>query len=425
MYHFDCYRHRRRFNQHPIHCPVRHPAFDQFNYQSNCPGKRVLGPLSFNVGDSESAPGSLTLSGIAANQTLIPTANIVFGGLGAARTVTVTPAQGQFGTTEVTLTVSDGLLSTSTPFSLLVNSPPDLLAENTVTVPQGGLVVVSTNNLYATDVESGPSGLTFTIAPGGVGGPPEAGTLLRNGIALTNSSTFTLADVENGLIAYQNNGSCASNDSVQLGLTDSDGGVWSNQGHSVFNLPFSIVLPDYPPIAFNTTNMLALGATFPGQMMATNPDCLPQTLTFSLLSFPTNGFLTAFNSNGQFTYVPAPGASGQDSFMFQVYNGVLYADQPGTETFLVEKAAPLVTNSTIIVNQGQSVTNQFLGGDPNNPPFQLTYSILTNGAKGTAAITDPHAGQLCLHAEPFAFWHRHRRFPSQQRIEFAARDGHG
>jgi formylglycine-generating enzyme required for sulfatase activity len=80
------------------------------------------GALAFTVGDAQSAAGSLTLSGSSSNTTLVPNANIVFGGSGANRTVTVTPASSQTGTATITVTVSDGSLTASDTFLLTVNS---------------------------------------------------------------------------------------------------------------------------------------------------------------------------------------------------------------------------------------------------------------------------------------------------------------
>ena len=48
------------------------------------------------------------MTGGSSNTALVPTANIVFGGSGANRTVTITPAANQTGTATITLTVSDG-----------------------------------------------------------------------------------------------------------------------------------------------------------------------------------------------------------------------------------------------------------------------------------------------------------------------------
>ena len=78
------------------------------------------GAIPFVVGDNESAPEDLKLSGHSSNQTLVPDANIAFGGSGANRTVTVTPAAGQSGSATITVTVSDGYLTASDTFELTV-----------------------------------------------------------------------------------------------------------------------------------------------------------------------------------------------------------------------------------------------------------------------------------------------------------------
>ncbi|PYJ85154.1 MAG: hypothetical protein DME22_10205 [Verrucomicrobia bacterium] len=86
----------------------------------------AAGPINFTVGDVETGAGSLTVSGSSSDVTLVPNGNIVFGGSGANRTVTVTPAGGQTGTATITVAVSDGQLSSNTWFTLTVNAsgPP-------------------------------------------------------------------------------------------------------------------------------------------------------------------------------------------------------------------------------------------------------------------------------------------------------------
>jgi hypothetical protein len=63
--------------------------------------------VSFTVGDALAPGSALTVSGSSSNTTLVPTANIVYGGSGADRTVTVTPASGQTGTATITTTITD------------------------------------------------------------------------------------------------------------------------------------------------------------------------------------------------------------------------------------------------------------------------------------------------------------------------------
>jgi C1A family cysteine protease len=84
------------------------------------------GPLSFTIGDAQTPADSLTLTKTSSNLTVAPLANIVFGGSGANRTVTVTPGANQSGTATITVTVTDaGGLSASDSFVLTVNAVND------------------------------------------------------------------------------------------------------------------------------------------------------------------------------------------------------------------------------------------------------------------------------------------------------------
>ncbi len=82
----------------------------------------ATGAIGVTVGDVETAAASLTLTGASSNPTLVPGANVVFGGSGAARTVTVTPAANQSGTATITVSVNDGTVSTSDTFVLTVTA---------------------------------------------------------------------------------------------------------------------------------------------------------------------------------------------------------------------------------------------------------------------------------------------------------------
>src|SRR5437667_4214552 len=79
-------------------------------------------PIAFTVGDAQTAAGSLIVTAASSNPTLVPLANIVFGGSGANQTVTVTPTLNQTGTSTITVTVSDGSLTASDSFVLTVNA---------------------------------------------------------------------------------------------------------------------------------------------------------------------------------------------------------------------------------------------------------------------------------------------------------------
>ena len=89
------------------------------------PEDSATSALAFTIGDVETAVGSLTVTATSSNTTLIPDANLVFGGSGATRTLTATPAANQFGTSTITVTVSDGTATTSDTFVLTVTAVND------------------------------------------------------------------------------------------------------------------------------------------------------------------------------------------------------------------------------------------------------------------------------------------------------------
>ena len=82
------------------------------------------GDVPFTVGDAETPATLLTVSGTSGNTTLVPNANITFGGSGSNRTVRVTPAANQSGSALITITVSDGVLTASDTFTLTVTNGP-------------------------------------------------------------------------------------------------------------------------------------------------------------------------------------------------------------------------------------------------------------------------------------------------------------
>lgn len=87
----------------------------------------VAAVVPVTISDAENAAGSLQLSATSSNPTIIPNANIVPGGSGSARNLTITSAANQFGsnvTVTVTVTDLDGA-STSLPFTVNVAAVND------------------------------------------------------------------------------------------------------------------------------------------------------------------------------------------------------------------------------------------------------------------------------------------------------------
>jgi len=123
------------------------------------------GAIAFIIGDAQTAAGSLSVTRSSSNTTLVPTANIVLGGSGANRTITVTPTANQSGTATITVTVSDGSLTASDSFVLTVsavNDKPTISAIANRSISQD----TSTGSISFTvgDVETSASSLSLTAS---------------------------------------------------------------------------------------------------------------------------------------------------------------------------------------------------------------------------------------------------------------------
>jgi hypothetical protein len=151
--------------------------------------------IAFTIGDEQTAVANLTVSGASSNTTLVPNANIVFGGSGADRTVTITPATGQTGTSTITITVSDGSLSASDTFVVTVNAiaPAITTQPQSQTIPSGQTAPLSV-------VASGTAPLTYNWYQGAVGtttAPVGTNSASFTTPALTQTTTYW-ARVSNG-----------------------------------------------------------------------------------------------------------------------------------------------------------------------------------------------------------------------------------
>jgi len=109
----------------------------------------ATGAIAFTVDDTtETAAVSLTVSGSSASTALVPNANIVSGGSGASRTVTITPANGQTGSALITVNVNDGAATTSTTFTLtVISTAPTItsITSNPVTPTSADAVTITAN----------------------------------------------------------------------------------------------------------------------------------------------------------------------------------------------------------------------------------------------------------------------------------------
>jgi hypothetical protein len=164
------------------------------------------GPLPFTVGDAETDPALLTVSKASTNLTLVPLSGIVVNdGDGTNRTVTVTPATGQQGTTLITLTVSDGTNTADSSFVVTVGSPvlsaiPNQIAVVNAVIPPIAITITDAEGdtlTPATDSSNTNILKSANITVNGTGSSrtltlvPEANTNGGTTVTLSFSDGFT------------------------------------------------------------------------------------------------------------------------------------------------------------------------------------------------------------------------------------------
>jgi hypothetical protein len=186
------------------------------------------GPIPFVIGDVDTPVAGLTLSVSSSNTTLVPTNNIVFGGSGTNRTITVTPAADQSGTATITVSVNDGTTSTTSAFALTVISVPPPFQVETSALGNGTVVpaqsIHSGNSITVYAIQRDASGIfvgnaaadswSLTNVTGGVvdgdlvpAGDGKSATFTANaaGTAVIHATLSGLPDANSGtLTAFVN-----------------------------------------------------------------------------------------------------------------------------------------------------------------------------------------------------------------------------
>ncbi len=330
--------------------------------------------LAFRVGDLQTPLNLLTVTGASSNPGLIPNGNIVFGGSGSNRTVTLTPLPNQTGTATITLSVTDtNFGGTNTSFQLTVNAtndPPTISAIADQTINEDTVAAVA---FTVGDVETAPGSLT-------VSGTSSNPSLVSNGKIVFGGSGASRIAAITPLPNQFGTGV------ITLTITDANGA-----GASVsFSLTVNPVndLPTLDPI-----NNLSINADAPPQTVTLSgitsgvpneADSLTVTATSSnpsLIPNPTLNY-TSPNSTGTLTFAAIPATFGSATIMVNVNDG-----QPSnsitTQTFTVTVNAvnhpPAISGLTNqVTSEDMPITISFVVGDVETPASDLIVSAVSS-----------------------------------------------
>jgi Ca2+-binding RTX toxin-like protein len=299
------------------------------------------GAIAFTVDDLETAAGNLTLTASSSNTTLLPAENIVLGGSGGDRTVTLTPMANQFGTAMITLTVTDadGGIKTRS-FQLNVNSvndPPTISAIEDQQLDQD--TVLQNLNFTVADIDNDPNGLGITIRS-------------SNQTLLSNGNIQVSGTGENRVLTLTPNAGQSGTATVTVQVSDGTDSV-----SETFDVVVRAVNRD--PVANNDTISTALfygsEVEIPvGNLLANDSDANPlDTVTLTGVSNATGGTATLQGSSVFFQ--ATPGFSGNASFTYTVSDG-----KGGTDTATVQ--IPVVATAQLSAIASETGRPTGLGG---------------------------------------------------------------
>lgn len=238
-------------------------------------------------------------------------------------------------------------------------------------------VPVATNSTFATNEDVSTNGVVSGVD---ADGDPLTYSIVGNGV----KGTVTIVDAASGAFVYVPNTHATGVDTFTFQVRD---------GLSVSNLgtvTINIAAVNDAPIAGNGS--ISVNEDFAGNGALTATDVDSVSLSYSILNNGAKGTATISNpTTGAYAYVPNANANGADTFSFQVSDGALVSNI-ATITVNINPVndAPLASGAGMAINEDMTGSGTLSATDVDGN--SLTYSVVSNGAKGVVTITNASTG---------------------------------
>ena len=280
-------------------------------------------------------------------------------------------------------------------FDYTASDGVNVSGEATVTITVNG-VPLAADDAYDVDVD----GRLEIEAPGVLGNDSDADGNTLNAILATDVTNGTLTLNINGAFVYTPAAGFEGIDSFTYtaidGLSDSIPATVTITVGSANNAPVAV------DDAFEVTAGETLEIDLARSVLANDTDADGDMLTAAVATDVANGTLT-FNDDGSFTYSPASGFEGTDSFTYTANDG-LADSAPAVVTIAVRPAnrAPVAGNDAFNVAVDGSLeideANGVLANDSDADGDMLTVSLTTDVASGTLTLSDDGSFQYAPNA---------------------------
>lgn len=338
----------------------------------------TTGALLFTVGDSETDEGDLTLSVTSSDLTLVPLENISFGGSGANRAVTVSPAAGLTGSSTIRVTVSDASgLNSFEEFVVTVN-------------PVNALPTISTIGDISRDEDTPILPFDFTIGDAETAVNDLIVSISSNNQALFadgSLSVSTTGTTRTVTMAQVPNASGTA--IITVTVDDGDGGV-ASETFTVSILPINDA-----PTAGAAAGTVGEGGNVVIDLgvISNDPEgALNLAGGILITNQPANGSV-ALNGNGTVTYTHNGSETLTDSFTYTIADAEGNVSNEATVSVTITPVndGPDAVNDTATANivvgsmDPVVITGNLLGNDTDSDTAaaSLFVSALSQGAIGT------------------------------------------
>jgi subtilisin-like proprotein convertase family protein len=161
----------------------------------------TVGPIQFQVSDAETSSSNLVVMAFSLDQSVIADSGIALGGSDSDRTITITPISGVTGTGAVIIAVSDGSLSSSNSFSVVITEPTGgpstwtFTSSNGVSIPRRGISTPYPSTIQVSGVTGAIESVTLTLSGFAHTWPDDVDILL---VSPSGTNVVVLSDVGGG-----------------------------------------------------------------------------------------------------------------------------------------------------------------------------------------------------------------------------------
>ncbi len=160
-------------------------------------------------------------------------------------------------------------------------------------------------------------------------------------------------------------------------------------GRSQIINDYYVAAVNTPPVAIDGNLKTLVNINGSGFLTASDAD--NGTLSYSIVSQPSNGFVGVDPATGEYLYRPNPYVSGADSFTFKANDGIADSNIATISVNIaLSNDAPVANDSSLNTNEDVAANGVLSASDVDSDP--LTYSLVNNASQGMVTITDQTSG---------------------------------